>query len=758
MEATLDDYVDREDLIALLNKKYNGSPSDYSNEIRAHSGLFTVRAPDAIPSASIQAALETGNAKVIQRLLEKDFVKIATKDHAWLQELKDIGYSFFDMALLLVEQEADSPWIYFDSHNIEVTGLSCDAHAHIPGCVHQILHPTIDATFTHGAMPVSGDYQQTLAVIQELCGLAGIIPVSRDQKTWSGEAEFSEENKTVTITYSPAKQDFSTMVNLLIHIMDGLLSAISTYQSRGYCCNSFTILQSTNLDTVQNYQHGALIEMCRIDLASLEVLRESFTHDPHASNVQTIVLQILSAIFESEGGQVRRLESLGMDVLLPLTVQILCIGFLSYCQAHIGALQLSFLDTPISKVRLLEKAASSGNPIVEGRLVELTCIGDMVRQPVFAFSVVDPQGVPEGSLRKHDLFANLEDLVDTWGPAQFVMPQQGHRSPFALLIGGGVIYAIDSACTRFHWSQDFDDVVVPNNGIDPSVKIIIGSLVSIDTKCQMNEDECWLNSSMALQPLGPYFPRWEFFERQIGMQVGEYILVQANAAQHKVVGRTLKQHRLLQEDDTLISFLDNLWGLQVSFCTGISRRVPLQTMVADMLPIFADALISDGEDHVAWIELQEQHGITEKFRSGMARDCLRGLPARLHRLALKMTRRIFTALSETGVDRSGKYMVVAWPRPKDIYRCFQIPCEQENAWTKVLADSTDCATFAYITSLCLETDTIRYWSPFPIAQQSLRAKSQYESCTNSAFIIELESAFKRFQGTFNTEVWSQFTT
>ncbi|ETS78399.1 hypothetical protein PFICI_10461 [Pestalotiopsis fici W106-1] len=665
---------------------------------------------DASPLTSMKAALGTGNAKVIERLLEKDFVKLATGDYAWLQELKDIGYSFFDMACLLVEQETDSPWIYFAPHSIETVGIRCDAH--IPGCVHQILHPSHNdkTIFAQGATQSGGDYHQTLLVVQRLCGLAGITPVSRDQKTWNGLAEFSEENKTVTITYPLANEDFSSTAKLLILILDGLRSAIGIYQSRGYCCNSFTILQSTNVVPVQNYR-GAPVEVCRIDLTSLDKFRESLAHASHASDVQTITLQILSAIFRPEGELTRRLERSGMDVLLPLTVQILCIGFISYCQAHIGALQLSFLDTPISKVCLLGKAAGSGNPIIEGHLVRLTCMGDMILQPVFAFSVVDSQSIPDGILCGHDLFASLEDTVDTWGPAQFVMPQEGHWPPLALIIGGGVIHAIDSDCTQLHWSHDFGKARVPKNGIDPFLKMIIGSLVSVNTKCQIDEEERWYDSSWILQSLGPYFPRWEYFERQVGMQAGEYFLLQANAAQQKVAGRTLKQHRLLQEDDALISFLDNLWGLQVSFCTGISRRVPLQTMVADMLPIFADAFISNGEDHAAWIELQEQHGITEKFRSGMARNCLLGLPGRLHRLALKMTRRIFMALAETGVDRSGKYMIVAWPRSQDIYRCFQIPCEHESAWTKVLADSTDCATFAYITTLCLETDTIRCQGP-----------------------------------------------
>lgn len=71
------------------------------------------------------------------------------------------------------------------------------------------------------------------------------------------------------------------------------------------------------------------------------------------------------------------------------------------------------------------------------------------------------------------------------------------------------------------------------------------------------------------------------------MQAGNYVMFQAIAASHKIPGRNLKQHRLQQDDETLVPFLDNIWAVQVSFCTGVARRVPLREMIADLLPVFA---------------------------------------------------------------------------------------------------------------------------------------------------------------------------
>ncbi|KAI0901984.1 hypothetical protein F4806DRAFT_445259 [Annulohypoxylon nitens] len=71
----------------------------------------------------------------------------------------------------------------------------------------------------------------------------------------------------------------------------------------------------------------------------------------------------------------------------------------------------------------------------------------------------------------------------------------------------------------------------------------------------------------------------------------------------------------------------------------------------------------------------------------------------------RMIRIILGALEPTGIHQ-GK-LVVACFWEQDIFRCFKIPCENDHAWANVLADSKDCATFAYMSTRCLETKKIR---------------------------------------------------
>ncbi|KAK4206318.1 hypothetical protein QBC37DRAFT_244816, partial [Rhypophila decipiens] len=103
-----------------------------------------------------------------------------------------------------------------------------------------------------------------------------------------------------------------------------------------------------------------------------------------------------------------------------------------------------------------------------------------------------------------------------------------------------------------------------------------------------------------LESLGPYSTGWERTEKQYGMQAGNYIILQANLTWHKRRGQTLKHHRLQQEDDSLIGFLEDLWGVQVSFCTGVARRVPLREMIADLLPVFANFYITKMDEGCMW--------------------------------------------------------------------------------------------------------------------------------------------------------------
>jgi hypothetical protein len=59
-------------------------------------------------------------------------------------------------------------------------------------------------------------------------------------------------------------------------------------------------------------------------------------------------------------------------------------------------------------------------------------------------------------------------------------------------------------------------------------------------------------------------------------------------------------------------------------------------------------------------------------------------------------------LEDIGISPDGTEFLVAWPYDGIVNQCFRIPLGEDNKWAPMLADSDDCATFAYISNDCLE--------------------------------------------------------
>ena len=61
-------------------------------------------------------------------------------------------------------------------------------------------------------------------------------------------------------------------------------------------------------------------------------------------------------------------------------------------------------------------------------------------------------------------------------------------------------------------------------------------------------------------------------------------------------------------------------------------------------------------------------------------------------------------LKDTGIDKNGEELVIAWVRKESPYSCLRLCCEKTSLWARILADSEDCAIFACITPLCIEIE------------------------------------------------------
>lgn len=266
-------------------------------------------------------------------------------------------------------------------------------------------------------------------------------------------------------------------------------------------------------------------------------------------------------------------------------------------------------------------------------------------------------------------------------------------------IGGGLkerIGVVDGV-PRLHWAKG-SELGLYTMPFGLRAKALIGA-TGINRLCPLDEDQSWLDAHVAMDTLGAEHAYWERSEAQAGLQGGQYVVAQFNMTWVKKPGVTLKHVHLRPEIN--LPFLQSDWGLQISYCTGVARRVSLCEPLADIMSDLVEPLFQKPE---GWARLNSSHDFVGALRGNNLKGWFDNLDKELQHDAFRIVRYVLLILQDTGIDRSGDYLVAIWPHRSDPLRCFKIPCKKATSWARMLADSPDCATFAYITPLCLETD------------------------------------------------------
>jgi hypothetical protein len=244
--------------------------------------------------------------------------------------------------------------------------------------------------------------------------------------------------------------------------------------------------------------------------------------------------------------------------------------------------------------------------------------------------------------------------------------------------------------------------------------IRIGVLTTINMNCAIDERKSWNSSNPAFEELDVRDSFWRYDESQLELSAGQYALLQHNRTKHYIPSTTLKARTLedvINKSCLALDVLDNLFGVQVSFCTGVARRVPLRILMADLMPIIAEIF---PQNHTMWISMNVHDKVVEAMRSGSLLDWFKTLATEEANSIDHLVSQILLTLEPTGVNEEGDELTVAWIHERPQYQCFKIPTSSKpNSWMRVLSDSTDCATFAYITTKCLETNTIKCRGPSP---------------------------------------------
>ena len=398
-----------------------------------------------------------------------------------------------------------------------------------------------------------------------------------------------------------------------------------------------------------------------------------------------------------------------------LTMQFLCLGFVSYLQAHLGSLKLFFLDTSIQAVRLggallAEKEYSSSLSFV-AHLEDLTCLGVGTRAPLFSFHIYSSLDVVPNSpsetlqTKAYDISGFVEDVIDTWGPASFLLTKDVKPGLIAIGILGGYIYSTNEPQVC-HWAAEIGPDSLSRDTIDIDRRIVIDQPAEVNKDCPWSTQEalCIRKTPGSFQSLGGY-QQFHTYESTIGISGGMFVNGHFNVTGKTHDGLTWKKYQLSvyrkNNGTNLAHCLNSIWGLQVSFCTNVARRVPMHQLLAELLP---KIYLPDNKNNSAlWRKLDEQYNVFEVLRENRLPELFQTMDEQCSELLKESILNVLEILEPTGLDISGNHIILAWPTADDNQRCREISCRGDSSWIQLLRDTAKSVTFAYITMICLET-------------------------------------------------------
>jgi hypothetical protein len=416
-------------------------------------------------------------------------------------------------------------------------------------------------------------------------------------------------------------------------------------------------------------------------------------------------------------------------------IQILCLGLQSFVQSHVGMPHFSIMDREAKEV-YLDGCRFSGLRQTGGRIVahlqDLTCFGDMIKSPVLVF-----QDCPEtlsftlGNEAPYlydgtpcDLNCSLEDIIYIWGDRRSGFADTDtSEAPSTLTyisIGRGILYETHDDGQLWHWMSEKDPAFSRTietlqkthreRSIQRQEKIRVGAM-SVNQQCPLSSGEgqrvlyrMLRDHIKSLQAFAPY---WELESKQGGISGGQYVVPQFMLGWNKVQGHTEKQNLLNPCNNTLLPELSNLYGLQVSLCTGLLYRVPLQKLIASRMKSY---IKSRGPPVREWFKLEKTWGISKAFDQSDLQQWFHELPEELHEAAWLLVREILYQLQHTGIDQENN-LRIGWAQENTALKCLKIKCGGHNSWAKILTDSPDTVTFACVEPICMQSPSLRHRCP-----------------------------------------------
>jgi hypothetical protein len=683
-------------------------------------------------------------AQEAEEYLERHFSFISEMDdYEWTKDLRDAGFGFKQILQAMVESRGESAWNTSIATEDQAEkeswtserGSTAPMDLHHPGCVH--LGSTEEAKI-HGVSAGSVTTENLSDCVVEYCGVAGLFP-SCNWSSFDTSSSLEDPCQSIiTIHYGYEEADLypsgpNSAASLHRFIRQVYLSTISVsraikiLQRNGLCCDNFTILVSSSQDEVEMVHiplesfrlyfselAHLLIQTYELAGTGMKTDRSDLIAKATINNCARLAITLMENCFgwkdKSQDSELSISDPQSGLHICALMTQILSVSVVSYSQGHTGDLFSPLKRYPWSTIRLNGNAQRQFPKLTACfKRTNLACMGDLVGGPVVVLqlnrdikSKVDVQQKEHaGGCPGAVLIASVENIIDTWGPAELLSEPNspyGQQVHSVIIRGGNLAPASSTAVSDFHWGK-FYHSPAGASGFNIKDTLRIGGVTTKDS-CPLNLRDCRRASEPFFNNIGTEEDYWQLVERQLMIQAGQYAVLQAGGTQSKIKGYSLKDY-ILSSWHSMGSIPDfrkflQYSGVQVSICTRVARRVPLKMLIEEPMLAYIDGLHLKNWDTIKGDARLAFKGSIDFLNwtnnlCDESRDCL-----------LKVCTFFLEVLKDTGVDREGKYLRLLWPHDTSLFYTISLKCKKSSLWARVLKDSPTCATFAAITSACLE--------------------------------------------------------
>ena len=513
------------------------------------------------------------------------------------------------------------------------------------------------------------------------------------------------------------------LVFFLKNIVNNIQEAINVLQSEGFCCDSITVLVYSGTESISKDDPRELpvIALNSIDINVVADFAESVNQASSDLEPEGIfwprLVELSKKILIAMQGHTRGTafwKLFSFDSILDqahictLAVQALCTALVSFSHAHAGRCYPCFLEKPIDFVLLQGLSVDRPAIVLEPR--HLMCMQQVVQNDVLVFRFYESgwaaqsrERSPQGNL----LLASGESIADTWGATMFISDPQSQfgEKLVGLDINGGTIKKQQHITTSdgralYHW-HPYPSTYNEEDIFNAWDRILIG-IVTTNASCPLDEGLSRKSSKDRFVELGTLDSGWVTNQRQAALQAGNYLVAQAGVTQTKIPGIPVKNTIFRNwAKDFDLELLGAPWGLQVSLCTGLARRVQLKDLLSEPVFTFLDchpALFKD------WTTVRDKakKGLIEMHCLEDFYGWVQSLSETEQQCITKVIDYVLDKLRDTGVDREGKYLSVWWPEPHNARGGVRINAIEGRSWFQMLQESPTCAVFAAITTQCFE--------------------------------------------------------